>query len=609
MAGQTQINFGELRKAHRQARRQARLKRVLSPCAFAGTLDQPVRWHLFYDGSRVVSVVCAGIGKTRSWSAGPVISVAELAQPEVLQRHAEELLQQRKKENRNRCGLGVVLHLADQVEPGIVFEDYEKPETDADAQVAVRDFPGSVIAGIGEDVEQTAQWRTYPLVAPERTVALKHELSLLEALEHLTEPELDVKVAVRSAPIEMLALLLLIYGATLEDKPHCFALYYDRFTLLAPFSDGVLDLKILPHRNRDIPENFGDDFFSLLEPLGLLSSCALVLAPCGSKNPNPLFEDLDSYAHLHQKQVDGLEVQILNSESIWQTASKLAGESLDAALVQRPEFLTGEYPNWFGPEKQISFSVGVEPEIQRFGILSRVSFFPDDQATREKRLPRSLAMLLLSLKAGRYLGVVFLLVLAGVLGFHVLSAYRGEAMQLASNVISREKGSYDEDNASLQYAKKWGRNLAPRSNAWSVMDFVLALLPESPEIACNDIHYSVRPLDARVTTKTSNKPGGFAREWVVTGSCSEKGREQLARLQENVALTAIFNDVAQRLNQPIFAVENKRTVKAISRAELNSQPVNLTARQLPYRFSLTVTQEIPGDDNLALPVIAKAAKP
>jgi len=91
--------------------------------------------------------------------------------------------------------------------------------------------------------------------------------------------------------------------------------------------------------------------------------------------------------------------------------------------------------------------------------------------------------------------------------------------------------------------------------------------------------------------------------------CSEKGREQLARLQESAALTAIFNDVAQRLNQPIFAIENKRTVKAISRVELNSQQVNLVARQLPYKFSLTVTQEIPAEDNLALPVIAKAANP
>jgi len=379
--------------------------------------------------------------------------------------------------------------------------------------------------------------------------------------------------------------------------------------LLAPFSDGVLDLKILPHRNRDIPDNFGDDFFSLLEPLGLLSSCALVLVPCGSKDSNKLFQDLDSYAHLHRKQVEGLEVQILNSESIWQTASKLAGESLDPAIVQRPEFLTSEYPNWFGPEKEISFSVGVEPEIQRFGILSRVSFFPDDQVTREKRLPRSLAMLLLSLKAARYVGVVFLLVLAGALGFHVLSAYRGEAMQLAGDVISHDKSSYDELNASLQYAKKWGRNLAPRSSAWSVMDFVLVLLPESPEIACDNIHYSVKSIDARLTAKPVNKPGGFSREWVVTGSCSEKGREQLARLQENAALTAIFNEVAQRLNQPIFAVENKRIVKAISRVELNSQPVNLVARQLPYRFTLTVTQEIPADDSLALPVIAKAVKP
>jgi len=50
-------------------------------------------------------------------------------------------------------------------------------------------------------------------------------------------------------------------------------------------------------------------------------------------------------------------------------------------------------------------------------------------------------------------------------------------------------------------------------------------------------------------------------------------------------------------------------VKAISRVELNSQQVNLVARELPYKFSLTVTQEIPADDTLALPVIAKATNP
>jgi hypothetical protein len=598
--------LSELAEAHRTAKKYARIGRVFSRGSFEAADNQPVRWHLHFDGREVSSALSRVKAGGVEWLKGPEISSAELLEKEILREKCREIA---GSKTADLSKLGVVLHLADQVERGIVFESYEKPENHADAEAAVRDFPGSVVAGLGECVERTAQWRTYPLVAPERAVALKHELSLLEALEYLTEAEFDVKVAVHCAPIEMLALLLLIYGAALGGKPHCFALYYDRFTLLAPFSDGVLDLKILPHRNQDIPENFGDDFFSLLEPLGLLSSCTLVLSPCGSKDASKLFEVLDSYAHLHQKQVDGLEVQILNSESVWQTASKLAEESLDAAIVQRPEFLTGEYPDWFGPEEEISFSVGVEPEIQRFGILSRVSFFPDDQATREKRLPRPLAMLSLSLRAGRYLGVVFLLVLAGVLGIHVLSAYRGEAVQLAGNVISSEKGSYDELNASLQYAKKWGKNLTPRSNAWSVMDFVLALLPESAEVACSDIHYSVRPVDVRLTAKPANKPGSFAREWVITGTCSEKGREQLARLQENAALTAIFNDVAQRLNQPIFAIENKRTVKAISRVELNSQQVNLVARQLPYRFTLTVTQEIPGDDNLALPLIAKAAKP
>jgi len=598
--------FSELVSNHRTARKYSRIRRVLSRESFERAESQPIRWHLYFDGADVNSIVCRAGEGVLEWVKGPEIGLSELSQNEILREKCREIV---GGKTANLSKLGVVLHLADEVEPGIVFEDYEKPETYTNAQVTVRDFPGKVVAGLEQSGNRTAQWRTYPLVAPERTIAFKHDLCMLDALEQLTQPELDIKVSIHSAPIEMLALLLLVYGAALGEKPHCFALQYDRFTVLAPVSSGVLDIKILPHRNRDLPESFGDDFFSLLEPLGLLSSCTLVLCPCGSKDPNALFEVLDSYAHLHQKQVDGLEVQILNAESIWETTSNLAGEPLDSALIQRFEFLTGEYARWFGPEKQLSFSVGIEPEIQRFGLLSRLSFFPEDQATRERRLPRSLAVLMLSLKAGRYLGIVSLLALAGILTLHVATAYRGEAMQLVGDVVSRDNGSYDELNASLQYARKWNRNLAPRSNAWSVMDLVLTLLPESPEITCDTIRYSVRSLDTRAAPGSANKPGGFAREWTISGSCSEQGREQLAGLQENATLTAIFNNVAQRLNQPIFSVENKRTVKAISRVELYNQRVGTVTSQLPYKFSLTVTQTIPAEDSLALPVIAKPAKP
>src|SRR5260370_22585738 len=119
MSQQASSKFSDLRTAHRVARRQAKLGGVLSPYAFAGALDQPVRWHLFYDGSRLVSVVCAGSKQTRSWSTGPSLTVAELGQPEVLQARANELLQQRK-----HAGLGVVVHLADQLDQGIVQEEF-----------------------------------------------------------------------------------------------------------------------------------------------------------------------------------------------------------------------------------------------------------------------------------------------------------------------------------------------------------------------------------------------------------------------------------------------------------------------------------------------------
>ena len=54
------VNFPDLRAAQRSARRQASVRRVFSKYAFRDTLNQAVRWHLFYDGQNVVSVVARG---------------------------------------------------------------------------------------------------------------------------------------------------------------------------------------------------------------------------------------------------------------------------------------------------------------------------------------------------------------------------------------------------------------------------------------------------------------------------------------------------------------------------------------------------------------------
>src|SRR5258708_25826616 len=201
MSQQASLKFSDLRATHRAARRQAKLARVLSPYAFAGALDQPVRWHLFYDGNRVVSVACSGTKQTRSWSAGPGLTAAELGQPEVLQARAKELLQQQKE-----AGLGVVLHLADQLDQGIVQEEFENPELFEHANDLVRESPARIVTDLSDDLDPSIQWRYYPLLSGQRAVVLRHQLEFLSAFAILTD--LDVKVAVHSATLEMLALYL-----------------------------------------------------------------------------------------------------------------------------------------------------------------------------------------------------------------------------------------------------------------------------------------------------------------------------------------------------------------------------------------------------------------
>jgi hypothetical protein len=118
------INLSNLRTAHRSARRQSTLRRVLSKYAFGSPLDQGVRWHLFYDGKGVISSVARGKGATLSWTKGPAMEAVELGQADRLQTLAQEL----KISMRDQSSLGIVLHLADEIDVGIVQEGFANPE-------------------------------------------------------------------------------------------------------------------------------------------------------------------------------------------------------------------------------------------------------------------------------------------------------------------------------------------------------------------------------------------------------------------------------------------------------------------------------------------------
>ena len=599
MPSKFKFELSELRAAHRQARRQAKFKRVLSPYAFAGTLDQPTRWHLFYDGNRVVSVVCAGMGKTRSWCSGPVVSVADLAQPEVLQARGKELLQQQK-----HAGLGVVLHLADQLDQGIVQEEFENPELFEHASALVRENSSRVVTD-SDDLDPAAQWRYYPLLSGQRAVVLRHQLEFLTAFEALANSGL--KVAVHSAPVEMLALYLKLYEQPSEEKPHCFVFFYDRFTVLVPVHHGVLDFKVLPHRQQKVPATFGDDVFSLLEKLGFADSCVLLLVPCGTHEPTLLFQELDVYARRNQKNAEGIEIQIPDHETLWSVLNGFAHGQLNQSTVQRPEFLS-DYREW--STKEFPLSLGSQGDLQRFSILSRETFWPDNQESRDKQLSRGLAILMIGLRIGRLCAILCLLGLVAWFGVVVTTAFRDEALRALPDIIDGKRAEFQRLTDTKQYLVKWNKILAPRSQAWSTMDFLLGLLPEAKDILWEKLEYSIKQADSRAAGgSAAAQPGGFYRQWIIDGVCSDQGRRELERLQETANVKKLFASTAERLDDPSFAVSGSRTVKADLREEANSQAGTPSqGAVLPYKFRLVVTENFPGNDPLALPTLPKPKK-
>jgi len=591
-----QMSFAELRSAHHWARRQARLKRILSPFAFAGASKQPLRWHLFCDGRNVISAIVFGSGTNRSWHEGPALSPDDLRQPEKLLLVAKAVLQRWQIPNRKHVGLGVILHLADELQLDFVREDFENPALYEQANALIRENPGDVLADFAADT--AAQCRYYPLFSSERAIALRHSIQFLSALESLTEA--DIKVAIHSAPVEALAVYLKLSRPSLEAKPHCFAFFYDQFTVLVPIANGILDLKVLQHRQESVPPTFGDDLFSLLEERGLMNSCALILVPCGTLDPTLLFNELEAYARRNRKNAEGLEIQVPDTESLWRALPELGLEK--SRIVQRPEFLA-EYAEWFGQNDEFPTTSGIDADLQRFGQLCRQNFWPDDHKSREKRLSRELAITMLGLRIVRMVAFLLLIAMGVWFGVYAFSASQDEAMHILPDLINVKRAEVAQLLGTKDYLAKWDSALTPRSQAWSVMDFALAILPENNDLVCEKLQYAIKQSDSKLPAAQSAAKAGFVREWVLEGSCDEGGRGILSRLQEPSMLNQVFNSTAARLGDTSFALSGQRTAKAVLREEAKPPA---QAGGLPYLFRLVITQSFPSDDALALVALPKA---
>jgi len=342
----------------------------------------------------------------------------------------------------------------------------------------------------------------------------------------------------------------------------------------------------------------------VLEKFGLVASCTLLLVQCGTRESTRLFSELDAFARKNHKNADGIEIQIPDQETVWGVFDEFAPGKIKSAIINRPEFLT-EYNE--KPGKDFPLSLGIKSDLQRFGILSRETYWPDDQKSREQRLPKSLAVAMTALLAIRVIGVLCLLGLGGWLAVSLVSGSHGDLLHLVPETVKSKQAELDQLRITQQYLTVWDKILTPRSQAWSAMDFFLALIPEGHDVVCARLKYSIRQSDAKPGgAAAGNGASGFMREWIIEGTCSDQGRDHLERLREGSTISTLLTSAAARLNDPSFTPSSDRIVRVVLREETNPQfSISAKSGALPYSFHLVVTQTFAGSDPLAIPLLPK----
>jgi hypothetical protein len=232
-------------------------------------------------------------------------------------------------------------------------------------------------------------------------------------------------------------------------------------------------------------------------------------------------------------------------------------------------------------------------------------FWPDDQNSRDQRLPRSLAMAITALLAGRILGIICLLGLGVWLAISMIGESHGDPLRLLPEMVNSKQAELNQLREERQYLFLWDKILTPRSQASSAMDFFLALVPEGHDLVCGRLKYAIRQTETKPGA-VDKSSGGFLREWSIDGSCTDLGRDDLERLREGSTISRIFSSAAVRLSDASFGVSDTRTVKVVLREESNPQfTSNNKTGVLPFQFRLVVTQSFAGGDPLAIPVLPK----
>ncbi len=594
----------------------AKTSRGLDRGWYQDPFDLDFQWHLWFEGGREVS--SATFSRVEQcWRQGPALSLAGLTTGEGAGDLLAELLD-RKHFRQRPNAIGVILHVADEFALSEVIHAKESAGV-GDQDLAILHFnliddPREVLVDHEVSLAATS-WRLLPFwgagAEQERCAAValsrSREVFLQKLLDIGEECRVPIRVAVTSAPVEMLAAVPLL-------KPELpggllIAVHYLKFTAVFAItpSGELRSARTLLHRgNAPIPVGFGDILWNMalsteLTQSGRSGATALQVLLLADNQAALLAaqKDLDAYSSTRNP------IQL-------ETVELSKQEVLLGIPGYRPEFLVYDQ---------------LQMELTRLGAstLAMSKTFPAlrkewirqcnffNTAKLDAAYPSFRDLRLLRLSS--WLVRLTALVLVGAVAhgtFSLIHAMRHPSWNLTLQEIERTEDAQLAIELERQKINDTNTLLQPRSRGWVALEFILQLFPESAGICLESFSYGLEatPPAAANGRGQAAASAGLARTWVIKGMATTQALELLNRINAPRIVADLFKTVAKATGDASYNPDPFRQISVTqsqgrnSKFETNAAAIDAgrdPSVSFPFNFEATITQSIPEKDALALP--------
>lgn len=544
--------------------------------------EQPTRWHLWFDGREIISMICEGGGPKRTWSEGPRVTVQNFTTGEGLTEAAIGILN--GSQGKKVKGLGIIVHVADCPSLNPVIESYDDLEKFPEAAKLAVDNPKAVI--LAGDSLGASRLRAFPVVGAKSNKIVLFRLANndLEGLAQLCEIDAPISVTVRCAQAEAITVTQrLVEGIILEGEEDDTApyarfiiLYYRKSTILALYDEkGFLtNLRHLPHQESKISSQMATEYAMLLKQVSV-----------GVKNVRvTVFDFGDNAAAVEEA------LQVKGGTS-----------SLDITMQSMPMSLMPDLLNSMGIEITIpstaSFPAECVMEYDTFllagttgGSRKNINFMlkaaKDNYLDESTELRKSVVGLadmrtMLFARYSRRLAIAATIAVVGFLGlktYNVLNSPYWKADPADFQKSSEQLAALEAERTEF---KQLEGILEPKGELWQNLELLLTLFPESRDLALTEARFS-----------EEQQTG--VQKWAINGYANDIGLETLRALQNPETLEAAFAKVAENTKAWSLLPGDGKTRRLSVREEKNASfsagsNGNSVTDKYPMRFTVDIT--------------------